>query len=98
VSGPEDARRFTTADGEWLAWLSGAGAVGTGAWGLGHIEAVHFARSAEPARPLREALLPRGRFDGLFDAELEKLLAAAVPILDPADRPPRPLVPRGRSD
>jgi hypothetical protein len=98
VSRSESARRFTAADGEWLAWLSGSGAVGTGASGLGHVEAVHFALAAEPERPRREALLPRGRFDGLFDAELVALLAAAVPILDPADRPQRASLPRGRSD
>jgi hypothetical protein len=98
VSRAEGARRFEAAGTEWLAWLSGAGAVGTGACGLGHLEAVHFARISEPERPTHEALLPRGRFHDLFDAELVRLLGSAVPIVDPSARPARASVPRGRPD
>jgi len=86
VSAPvheEQVRRFRHEGDEWLAWLSGRGAVGTGALGLGPVDAVHFARAAESGRPLREALLARGRFEGLFDQELSTLLEAATPIVLP---------------
>jgi hypothetical protein len=81
-------RRFSHDGEEWVAWLSGEGSLGTGAYGLAHVEAVHFARAAEPARPLMEALLARGRFVNLFDAELCRLLAAAVTIRPPDSRNP----------
>jgi hypothetical protein len=75
-------RRGFLADGEeWVAWRSGAGAVGTGAWGLGRVEAVHFARPDSPGRPLREALIAKGRFDNLFEDELAELLRRATPIV-----------------
>jgi hypothetical protein len=79
----EDAagdRTFTHEGREWLVRLSGKGACGTGSYGLGLVEAVHFADPAEPARPLREALLALGRFESLYDAELVRLLATSRPI------------------
>lgn len=91
VGGDDRARRFHHGGEEWQAWVSGGGALGTGALGLGPVDAVHFARAAEPGRPLREALLARGRFDGLFDEELAVLLDGATPIVIPergtGDRP-----------
>ena len=69
-------------DGEaWVARLAGKGACGTGSYGLGLVEAVHFFRAAEPARPVREALLARGRFPALYGAEVEALWRAATPIV-----------------
>jgi hypothetical protein len=63
--------------------VAGKGASGTGAYGLGLIEAVHFFAADAPDQPLREALIPRNRFSGLFDAELAELLARATPIVVP---------------
>jgi hypothetical protein len=73
-------RQFQHRGATWTARLSGKSAYGTGGYGLGLIEAVHFFDAAEPARPVREALLPRGRFELLYDAELAALLDGAVPI------------------
>lgn len=76
--------RFGTPEGEWLAWIAGRSVGGTGSYNLALIEAVHFARAERPDRPLREALLGRGKFAELSDAELVALLAAASP-LEPGD-------------
>jgi hypothetical protein len=73
-------RRFDHDGRSWVAWLSGKSAWGTGSYGLGLVDAVHFADAAEPDVPLREALLAHGRFDTLFDSELVTLLIRAVPI------------------
>lgn len=70
----------------WLARLAGKGACGTGSYGLGLVEAIHFAIRETPDLPLREALLPRGRFEMLHDSELIELLAAATPIEQPKQR------------
>jgi hypothetical protein len=79
-------RRFEVAGKSWIARLQGKGACGTGAYGLALVEAVHFFDADAPERPLREALLARGRFAGLFDSELAELLAEATPIVLPEDR------------
>jgi hypothetical protein len=76
-------RRFTADGAEWLVRRAGKGACGTGAYGLGLVEALHFFESARPEVPRREALLARGRFDSLYDDELRALLAAATPIVLP---------------
>lgn len=89
---PAERRSFGADDGEWIAWVSGKGAWGSGAYGLGMVVAVHFARAEAPAEALREALLPRGRFAGLYDEELCALLASATPIV--RDAPPRREPPR----
>jgi hypothetical protein len=65
---------------QWVARLGGKGACGTGSYGLGLVEAVHFADPAEPDRPLREALLPFGRFESLFPDELIRLLVSSRPV------------------
>lgn len=80
-------RDFVCDDVAWIAWVSGAGAYGSGAQALGHIEAVHFARHSAPDVPVLEALLPRGAFDGLFDEELIALLRSARPIVDASQLP-----------
>lgn len=74
-------RQLTVGAEAWIAWLGGKGACGTGSYGLGLVEAVHFARADAPDRPLREALLPRGRFEALFDAELLELFERATPVV-----------------
>jgi hypothetical protein len=73
-------RQFTVGDRTWIARLSGRGAVGTGSYGLGLVDAVHFFSADRPDEPLYEALLARGRLAVLFDAELERLLSGATPI------------------
>ncbi|MBR9990263.1 MAG: hypothetical protein KFH98_10930 [Gemmatimonadetes bacterium] len=77
---PADEREFEDEGRNWIARLGGKGACGTGSYGLGLVEAVHFFDAGEPERPLREALLARGRFDGMYDAELSRLLRTARPI------------------
>jgi hypothetical protein len=82
-----DDRRHFQFEGEgWLAWVSGSGALGTGALGLSPVDAVHFARLAAPDQPVREALLARGRFAGLYPEELAELLRRATPIVQPPGR------------
>ena len=73
-------RQFVHEGNEWIARLGGKGACGTGSYGLGLLEAVHFFAAAEPERPLREALVPRGRFEMMYDVELTDLLQTARPI------------------
>lgn len=75
-----DARQFEHEGRMWIARLSGKGAIGTGSYGLGLVEAVHFCAADEPDRPLREALIARSRFEGLYDMELIHLLKSARPI------------------
>lgn len=76
-----DERQFVAEDRSWIARIAGKGACGTGSYGLGLVDAVHFCDAAEPAVPLREALLAHGRFETLFDDELVALLARATPIV-----------------
>ena len=80
---------------QWVVWASGASAYGTGVQAPAALEAVHFAQARAPAVPLYEALLPAGRFWQLFDAELAALLRAAVKVVDPSERPIRPVSRRG---
>ncbi|HUF51463.1 MAG TPA: hypothetical protein VMN60_11545 [Longimicrobiales bacterium] len=77
------ARSFTIDDVLWFACASGDGACGTGSYGLGMVEAVHFFHADAPDVPVREALLARGRFAFLYDAELCALWAGATPIVSP---------------
>jgi hypothetical protein len=77
---PPGERQFEHEGKSWVAYLSGKSACGTGSYGLGLLEAVHFADAGAPTVPLREALLARGRFDSLYDIELSRLLEAAIPI------------------
>lgn len=74
-------RSFEVDGEEWLARTAGRGAGGTGSYGLGMIEALHFARASEPTAPLFEALLEAGRLPALYDDELRALLHAARRIV-----------------
>ena len=67
---PAGELEFDVQGEAWLARLSGKGACGTGSYGLGLVEAVHFARVTAPELPVREALIARGRFPNLYPAEL----------------------------
>ena len=88
-------RCFTAEDAEWYAWPSGASAYGTGTCGPASLEAIHFARSEAPDMPMYEALLPAGRFYGLYDEELVAVLQRATRIVAPAERPLKPATRRG---
>lgn len=74
-------RQFEHEGRTWIARLGGKSAFGTGSYGLGLLEAVHFFGHEEPERPVREALLARGRFEGLFDSELRQLLQQSRPVV-----------------
>jgi hypothetical protein len=80
---------------EWVALPSGASAYGTGTCGPAALEAVHFARAESANQPLFEALLPAGRFFGLYDEELVALLESAIRIVEPGDRPLKAATRRG---
>ena len=92
---PQLARHFECDGVEWLAWTSGASAYGTGRYGPASLEAVHFAKADAAGQPAYEALVPAGRFYGLFDEELATLLRTASKVVDPAERPSRPATRRG---
>jgi hypothetical protein len=74
---------FELGDEVWIARLSGKGACGTGSYGLGLVEAVHFCRANSPDVPVREALIARGRFAHLYPAELSSLWSRATAIATP---------------
>jgi len=88
---PADARRLEDEGIEWLIWVAGRGLGGTGERGLARVEAIHFAHADRPDRPLLEALIGHGRFEGLYPEELRRLRARARPIETQADDagPPR---------
>lgn len=90
-SDPAERRTFDVDGTPWIAWVAGKGAWGSGAYGLGMVVAVHFAPAAAPDKPLREALLARGRFAGLYDEELRTLFERATTI---SHEPPRQEPPR----
>jgi hypothetical protein len=90
-------RLFTHHGEEWIAWPGGGGAYGTGVFGTASTEAIHFARQAAPDQPVFEALLPAGRFWGLFDEELIAVFATAVRVVDASQAPERPMRRRTRS-
>jgi hypothetical protein len=80
----ERVERQFTADGiDWIAYISGRGAYGTGLWGLAALQAVHFVRAGAGDIPELEALLPAGRFGNLYDSELVALLRVARRIVIP---------------
>lgn len=80
-------RMFAHEGVEWLARVVGEAAVGTGGLAPATMEAIGFCRAAAPDVPVREALLPCGRFAALFDEELCELLRTAPPVAPPP--PPR---------
>jgi hypothetical protein len=83
---PASGRSFEAEGRTWVVRVAGYGALGTGHYSLGPVEAVHFALADAPDVPVREALLPRGRLDAMFDSELAALLAGATPIVVPDRR------------
>lgn len=87
---PTERRSFELDGTEWIAWVAGKGAWGSGAYGLGMVVAVHFAPATAPDLPEREALLARGRFAGLYDEELRELFEKATPIVRDQPRRERP--------
>ncbi len=74
------ARTFHVDNVEWIARVTGEGSGGTGALGPAPFVAIRFFRSDEPSRPRREALLPRGAFENLYDTELVELFHRARTI------------------
>lgn len=75
---PPGPERYFLMDGEaWIARQVGEASVGSSALGAASIVTIRFYRAAEPDRPQREALLPRGRFEMLYDEELRALFHAA---------------------
>jgi hypothetical protein len=82
---------------EWVVWPSGGGAYGTGALGLGNVEAIHFAHASAPAVPVLEALLAAHTFYELFDDELIAIFRQARRVVDPAELGDRGATRRPRS-
>ena len=80
-------RNFSVDDVEWVAYISGSGAYGTGHWGLAALQTVHFARASDPGVPLFESLVPANQFAGLFDNELRQLFKNATRIVIPEGGP-----------
>jgi len=93
-----ERRTFDVAGSAWTAWVSGKGAWGSGAYGLGMVVAIHFAPASAPERPVREALLARGRFAGLYDEELRALFEQSVEIVHGQQRAEPPRRERRRRD
>jgi hypothetical protein len=91
-------RGFQCEQAEWVAWLSGSGAYGTGACGLGNVEAIHFAKGETPDVPLYEALVGTGSFEGLYDEELIALFRGAKRVVDPSEAPEKRVNRRGLSE
>jgi hypothetical protein len=80
-SGPAIVEREFTVDGEeWLARIVGEGVGGTGAGAVAYLVAVRFYPAGKPGEAAREALLPRGRFEMLYEEELIELFRTARPI------------------
>lgn len=88
----ESGRRFQAGGETWIARPMGESAIGHGAGARAYLVAVRFFR-AEDDVPVSEVLIPRGRFELLYDEELEELLRRATPLApapEPEDRePPR---------
>jgi hypothetical protein len=75
-----DGREFEMEGESWSARPAGAGAYGTGRLGSARLLAIHFVRTREPERPVREALLPAGEFPTLREPELRTLFHRATVI------------------
>lgn len=73
-------RQFEHEGRTWIARAGGKGVCGTGSYGLGLVEAIHFFDPSAPDRPLREALVAHGSFSSLYDEELVRLLQTARPV------------------
>lgn len=77
---PVLVRRFSVDGDDWLARQAGVGSGGTGEVGLARLVAVRFYRPEQPERARREALLPTGRLENMYDDELRDLFRQAQPI------------------
>lgn len=87
-AGAGEGRRFEAGGETWIARPAGESAIGHGAGARAYLVAVRFYRPEEPV-PVSEALIPRGRFETLYDEELEELLRRATPLAEapePRDR------------
>jgi hypothetical protein len=78
-------RSFTLEGREWVARIAGEGVGGTGARGGAYLVAVQFHPAGDGAEgdredSPREALLPRGRFELLYEEELRELFRTARPL------------------
>jgi hypothetical protein len=91
-------RAFDVEGTEWIARAAGRGAGGTGSYGLGMLEAVHFAHAEAPSTPLFEALVAAGRLAFLYDDELRSLLHTATRIVTVDDTRPEGRGGRGLGD
>lgn len=74
-----EGRIFTVDGREWVARVAGHGLGGAGEVGGAFLVAIRFEplESKGEADEVREALLPRGRLDYLFDEELVELFRRA---------------------
>lgn len=73
-----EPRRFPAQGSDWIATHAGRGAGGTGRIAHARLEAIRFARAAEPEQIVAEVLAPHARLDDLYDDELAALLAQAL--------------------
>lgn len=78
--------RTIVVDGkEWVARPAGGGVAGTGELGGAYLVAIRFhpvatAGSTRRNGAVRETLIPRGRFENLYDEELVELFHRARPV------------------
>ncbi len=79
VEPASSGRSFRVGEDTWWARVAGTGLGGTGELASARFVIVRFFREGED-NPTFETLLPSGRFDQLYDAELARLLALARPI------------------
>jgi hypothetical protein len=91
-------RAFEAEGREWIARAAGRGAGGTGSYGLGMLEAVHFAHAEAASTPLFEALVAAGRLAFLYDDELQGLLRTATRIVTVDETRPEGRGGRGLGD
>jgi hypothetical protein len=81
VAHADDTREVTIDGTAWIARLAGEMAAGSGAFGLGFVACIDFALASEPHTPLRQALIQRGMFTQLFDAEIIALFRRSQPLI-----------------
>lgn len=87
---PPLERRFTRGREEWVAKIVGEASAGSGLMGSAHLVAIRFEPLDDgetkenhergkdrQKREAREVLIPRGRFEYLYDEELIELLDSA---------------------
>jgi len=82
-------RRFDAGGETWIARPAGESAIGHGAGARAYLVAVRFYRPGDHV-PVSEVLIPRGRFEALYDEELAELLGRATPLEPPREPEPEP--------